>query len=104
MTDISQLAAPLPRDLDGFRIEIDAARERGDIILDRPPLNIITMPQREQLRIAFEALDADPAVSPANHESCEVTVAVLCKCTLTALGWDQRPLVVAPDHGQDPVV
>ena len=62
MTDISQLAAPLPRDLDGFRIEIDAARERGDIILDRPPLNIITMPQREQLRVAFEALDADPAV------------------------------------------
>ena len=62
MTDISQLAAPLPRDPDGFHIETDAARERGDIILDRPPLNIITMPQREQLRVAFEALDADPAV------------------------------------------
>jgi 2-oxoglutaroyl-CoA hydrolase len=62
MTHISQLTAPLPRDLDGFHVEIDAARERGDIILDRPPLNIITMPQREQLRVAFEALDADPAV------------------------------------------
>jgi 2-oxoglutaroyl-CoA hydrolase len=62
MTDITQLAPSLPRDLDGFHVEIDAALERGDIILDRPPLNIITMSQREQLRVAFEALDADPAV------------------------------------------
>src|SRR5262252_5833021 len=62
MTDITQLAPLLPRDLDGFHVEIDAAREYGDIILDQPPLNIITMLQREQLRVAFEALDADPAV------------------------------------------
>jgi 2-oxoglutaroyl-CoA hydrolase len=47
---------------DGFRIEIDAAKERGDVVLDRPPLNVITMPEREELRAAFEALDADPAV------------------------------------------
>src|SRR5262249_47911980 len=62
MTDITQLAPSLPRDLDGFHVEIDAAHERGDIILDRPPLNIITMLQREPLRVAFEALDANPAV------------------------------------------
>jgi 2-oxoglutaroyl-CoA hydrolase len=55
-------APPLPQDLDGFRIEVDPARERGDIILDRPPLNVITMAQRPQLRAAFEALDADPQV------------------------------------------
>ena len=36
--------------LDGFRVEIDAARERADIILDRPPLNVIAMPQRDQIR------------------------------------------------------
>jgi 2-oxoglutaroyl-CoA hydrolase len=30
--------------LDGFRVEIDAARERADVILDRPPLNVIEMP------------------------------------------------------------
>jgi 2-oxoglutaroyl-CoA hydrolase len=47
---------------DGFRIEIDAAKERADVVLDRPPLNVITMPEREELRAAFEALDADPAV------------------------------------------
>jgi 2-oxoglutaroyl-CoA hydrolase len=48
--------------LDGFRVEVDAARERLDIILDRPPLNVITMSQREQLRVAFEAADADNRV------------------------------------------
>ncbi|WP_018700230.1 enoyl-CoA hydratase/isomerase family protein [Amorphus coralli] len=45
-------------DLDGFRIDIDAARERADIVLDRPPFNVVSMPQRDQLRKAFEALDA----------------------------------------------
>jgi 2-oxoglutaroyl-CoA hydrolase len=48
--------------LDGFRVEIDAAHERADVILDRPPFNIISMPQRDQLRLAFEALDDDSRV------------------------------------------
>ena len=47
---------------DGFRVEVDAARERADIILDRPPLNVITMTEREQLRATFEALDGDRRV------------------------------------------
>jgi 2-oxoglutaroyl-CoA hydrolase len=62
MTDIPPLVPALPQDRDGFRVEIDPARERGDVILYRPPLNVISMLQREQLRVAFEALDADPAV------------------------------------------
>jgi 2-oxoglutaroyl-CoA hydrolase len=48
--------------LDGFRVEIDATRERADIILDRPPFNIVSMPQRDQLRLVFEALDEDARV------------------------------------------
>src|SRR5947209_1743887 len=48
--------------LDGFRVEIDAARERADVILDRPPFNIMSMPQRDQLRLVFEALDEDARV------------------------------------------
>jgi 2-oxoglutaroyl-CoA hydrolase len=48
--------------LDGFRVEIDAPNERADIILDRPPLNVITMQQRDQLRSAFESLDLDDRV------------------------------------------
>jgi len=47
---------------DGFRIEVDAAQRRGDIVLDRPPFNTIHMPQRDQLRRAFEALDEDDRV------------------------------------------
>ena len=51
------VSAPAPRasdranGLDGFRVEVDAARERADVILDRPPLNVITMAEREQLQI-----------------------------------------------------
>jgi 2-oxoglutaroyl-CoA hydrolase len=48
--------------LDGFRVEINEARERADVILDRPPLNVIAMPQRDQLRLVFEALDEDARV------------------------------------------
>jgi 2-oxoglutaroyl-CoA hydrolase len=48
--------------LDGFRVEIDPARARADVILDRPPFNIISMPQRDQLRLVFEALDEDARV------------------------------------------
>src|SRR5499433_2225649 len=48
--------------LDGFRVEIDTARERADVILDRPPLNVIEMAQRDQLRLVFETLDEDARV------------------------------------------
>ena len=58
MTD----AANATTDTDGFRVEVDAAQRRGDIILDRPPFNTIFMPQRDQLRRAFERLDDDDRV------------------------------------------
>src|SRR5205085_10141272 len=50
------------QNLDGFRVEIAAERERADIILGRPPFNTISMPQRDQLRAVFEALDEDTRV------------------------------------------
>jgi 2-oxoglutaroyl-CoA hydrolase len=62
MSEEYGIAPELPQNPDGFRIEIDAARERADIILDRPPLNVIVMPERDQLRCTFEALEADPRV------------------------------------------
>ena len=49
-------------ELDGFRIEIDEASERADIVLARPPMNTISMAQRDQLRLAFERLDAHAGV------------------------------------------
>ena len=48
--------------LDGFRVEIDEPRERADVILDRQPFNIVSMPQRDQLRLVFETLDEDARV------------------------------------------
>src|SRR6201999_3897474 len=48
--------------LDGFQVEIDEGRERADIILDRPPLNVVSMPERDQLRLVFETLDEDARV------------------------------------------
>src|SRR5439155_9489604 len=58
----STFADPRLATLDGFRVEIDAARERADVILDRPPFNIVSMPQRDQLRLVFETLDEDDRV------------------------------------------
>ncbi len=53
---------PRLTNLDGFRVEIDPARERADVILDRAPMNTISMPQRDQIRAVFEALDDDAHV------------------------------------------
>src|SRR6202049_2498435 len=59
---MSEFSDPRLHTLNGFRVEIDPARERADIILDRPPLNVIEMGQRDQLRLVFEALDEDARV------------------------------------------
>src|SRR6201982_2552422 len=48
--------------LDGFQVEIDPVHERADIILNRPPFNVVSMPQRDQLRLGFETLDQDERV------------------------------------------
>ena len=53
------LSTGLPDKPDGFRIALDTPHKRADIVLQRPPLNVVTMPQREQLRQTFEALDRD---------------------------------------------
>ena len=62
MRDPPPLVPALPESFDGFRLELDPERQRADVILDRPPLNIITMVEREQLRAVFEALDADARI------------------------------------------
>lgn len=62
LPDLKHPALTLPADLDGFRVEMKPEQERADIVLDRPPLNVVSMQAREQLRIVFEALDANPAV------------------------------------------
>lgn len=53
---------PQLNELDGFRVELNADKERADIVFDRPPLNIVSMLQRDQLNAVFAALDDDPQV------------------------------------------
>jgi 2-oxoglutaroyl-CoA hydrolase len=48
--------------LNGFEVELDAEKQRADVVLNRPPLNVIEMAQRDQLRLVFEALDEDERV------------------------------------------
>ena len=53
---------PQLNELDGFRVELNVGKERADIVFDRPPLNIVSMLQRDQLSAVFAALDEDPQV------------------------------------------
>jgi 2-oxoglutaroyl-CoA hydrolase len=62
MTTLNHRGSALLQHLDGFMVEIDAARQRADIILNRPPFNVVQMPQRDQLCAVFEALDLDDRV------------------------------------------
>ena len=48
--------------LNGFKVEVSAEKQRADVILHRPPLNVIEMAQRDQIRLVFEALDEDERV------------------------------------------
>ena len=43
--------------LDGFKLNIDRQKKVAQIVLDRPPLNIVTMNQREHIKYVFEKLD-----------------------------------------------
>ena len=104
----SSLIDPL-NELDGFRVEIDAARERADIVLDRPPLNVISMPQREQLRLVFETLDLDDQVriivlrSEGEHFSSGGNIKGFLEATpekVSKLAWN----IAAPTRCSKPVI
>ena len=47
------------RDLDGLRVEVDAEKRIGHLILDRAPLNIVSFRGRAQIRALIEAMDED---------------------------------------------
>ena len=52
----------LLQDLDGLRVEVDADKKIGYLILDRPPLNIVSYKGRSQIRAIIEAMDEDDDV------------------------------------------
>src|SRR5499425_666691 len=97
------------RKLDGFRVEIDPARERADIVLDRPPLNVIEMDERDQLRLVFEALDEDTRVrvivlrAVGEHFSSGGNIAGFLKAPpehVAKLAWN----IAAPARCMKPVI
>ena len=47
---------------DGFRVEINQEKKRGDIILSRPPLNIIQYSQRIQIAQSLRDLDKNEEI------------------------------------------
>ena len=47
---------------DGFRLEIDKKKERADLVLSRPPLNVVFYPQREEMAKSFLELDQNQDV------------------------------------------
>ena len=49
------LSTNLPNNPDGFRIALDTSRERADIVLQRPPLNVVAMPQRRTTATDFRS-------------------------------------------------
>src|SRR6202790_744692 len=94
---------------DGFQVEIDEAHERADIILNRPPYNIVSMPQRDQLRLVFETLDEDPRVriivvrSVGEHFSSGGSIKGFMEATpahVSKLAWN----IAAPARCSKPVI
>ncbi len=95
--------------LDGFRVERGTAHPRADIVLERPPLNVVSMPQRDQLRRAFEALDEDDAIrvivlrASGEHFSSGGNIAGFMQATpehVSKLAWN----VAAPARCTKPVI
>ena len=106
---MSEFSDPRLQTLDGFRAEIDPARQRADIILDRPPLNVIEMGQRDQLRLVFEALDEDARVrvivlrAAGQHFSSGGNIAGFLEASpehVSKLAWN----IAAPARCSKPVI
>ena len=52
--DYAEQRAEILRELDGLQVEVDAERKIGYLILDRPPLNIVSYKARYQIRAIME--------------------------------------------------
>ncbi len=109
MTELTHPAQTLLDNPDGFRVEIDAQRQRADIILERPPLNVVSMPQRDQLRCTFEALDAHDDVriivlrATGEHFSSGGNIKGFLEAspeTVAKLAWN----IAAPTRCEKPVI
>jgi 2-oxoglutaroyl-CoA hydrolase len=109
MSSAYKFTDPRLGQLDGFSVELDEVHERADIILNRPPYNIVTMPQRDQLRLVFETLDEDERVrvivvrSIGEHFSSGGNIGGFMEATpehVSKLAWN----IAAPARCAKPVI
>lgn len=62
MSKLAEARGKILEDLDGLRCEINKADKLGFLILDRPPVNVITYKGRHQIMALLQLLDEDPDV------------------------------------------
>ena len=60
--DYAEKRGDILRNLDGLRLEVDCDKKIGHLVLDKPPLNIISFKGRAQVRAILEAFDEDDDV------------------------------------------
>jgi len=60
--DYAELRGAILRELDGLRYDVDVERKIGFLVLDRPPLNVISYRGRSQIAAIIEAFGQDPDV------------------------------------------
>jgi 2-oxoglutaroyl-CoA hydrolase len=60
--DYAEMRGAILRDLDGLRYDVDSERKIGWLILDRPPLNVVSYRGRSQIAAIIEAFGEDPDV------------------------------------------
>ena len=58
----AQQRASILENLDGLRVDVDAEKRIGYLILDREPLNIVSYTGRQQIRAIIEEMDEDDDV------------------------------------------
>lgn len=63
MKKYAERRAALLEDLDGLRVEVDAEKKIGWLILDRPPLNIVSYTARSQIAAIFDEFSRDDDVA-----------------------------------------
>ena len=52
----------LAAEFDGFRVERHPRLQRGDLVLNRPPYNVVSFPQRDAMAAVLRELDKDASV------------------------------------------
>jgi 2-oxoglutaroyl-CoA hydrolase len=62
MEKYAKRRASILEELDGLRVEVDAEKKIGWLILDRPPLNIVSYMARSQVSAIFEEFGRDDDV------------------------------------------